>query len=122
MYWLVSLSGAPAVGGTMFALDWKALSAGRASSSSLRNASSGGESRRAVWSASAAFMATVPSIVAARNALAISDAWLGSLDLYLIVRTFVPKTNFGSTLLIRPAAIQSSMLSRPKEDDFLKFA
>ena len=99
MYWLVSLSGPPAVGATMFALDWKALSAARASSSSLRNSSSCGANHRAVWSASAAFMATEPSIVAARNALAISDAWFGSPDLYLIARTFVPKMNFGSTFL-----------------------
>ena len=31
-----------------------------------------------------------PSIVAARNALAMSAAWFGSPDLYLIARTFVP--------------------------------
>src|SRR5438128_7145508 len=99
MYWLLSLSGPPAVGATMLAFDWKALSAVRASLSSLRSSSSWGENHRAVWSASAAFMATEPSMVAARNALAISDAWFGSPDLYLIVRTFVPRMNFGSTLL-----------------------
>ena len=59
-------------------------------------------------------------MVDARNAFAISAAWLGSPDLYLIARTFVPMLNFGSTLCTREEAIHSSMLSRPKEPEFRK--
>ena len=58
MYWLVSGS-APWLGATMFSLAWKALSAARASSRSLRNPSSCGANHRAVCSASAAFIAHI---------------------------------------------------------------
>src|SRR5271157_633457 len=92
MYSLVSLS-PPVVGATMFVWAWKASSAWRAESRSLRNSSIWGANQRAVWSAAAAFIATEPSMVDARNAFAISAAWFGSPDLYLIASTLVPRLN-----------------------------